>query len=66
MEHDQGPNALTSRRDVLRIAGLGAMVLGLGVSDAGSREASASSDSAQSASGGARGTGPYIPTTVAV
>jgi len=59
MEHDQGPNALTSRRDVLRIAGLGAMAVGLGVSDAGSREASASSDSAQSASGGARGTGPY-------
>ena len=59
MEHDQRPNALTSRRDVLRIAGLGAMALGLGVSDAGSREASAASDSAQPASGGARGTGPY-------
>jgi Sulfatase len=59
MEHDQGPNALASRRDFLRIAGLGTMALGLGVSDAGSREASAASDSAQSASGGARGTGPY-------
>jgi arylsulfatase A-like enzyme len=55
----QGPNALISRRDVLRIAGLGAMALGVGVSDAGSREASAASDSAQPARGGARGTGPY-------
>ena len=59
MEHDQGPNARTSRRDFLRMASLGAMALGLGVSDAGSREASASSDAALSASGGARGTGPY-------
>jgi hypothetical protein len=58
MAHDQGPNALTSRRDVLRIAGVGAMAVGLGVRDAGSREASASSASAQSASGRARGTGP--------
>jgi arylsulfatase len=56
MEHDdQGPNALISRRDVLRIAGLGAMASGLGVSGAGSRVASA----AQSASGRARGRGPY-------
>ena len=29
MEHDQGPNALTSRRDFLRIAGLGAMAWAL-------------------------------------
>jgi hypothetical protein len=55
----QGPNALISRRDVLRIAGLGAMALGVGVSDAGSSEASAASDSAQPARGGARGTSPY-------
>jgi len=59
MENDQGQKAPTSRRDFLRIAGLGAMALGVGVSDAGSREASAASSSAQPASGGARGTGPY-------
>ena len=59
MGHDQGPNARTSRRDFLRIAGLGAMGLGLGVSSAGGSEAPAPSDSARSASGGVRGTGPY-------
>ena len=59
MEHDQRRGALASRRDFLRIAGLGAMTLGLGVSKAGRSETSASSDSAQPASGGTRSTGPY-------
>ena len=48
---DQGPNALTSRRDFLRIAGLGAMAMGLDVSDAGGSEASAARDSAKSGGG---------------
>ena len=59
MDHDQRPNALTSRRDFLRVAGLGAMTLGLGTSVAGSSEAFASGEPGQSASGKARGTGPF-------
>ena len=59
MEHDEGPKALASRRDFLRIAGSGAMALGLGVSAAPSTEASASRDSAPSASGEALRPGPY-------
>jgi arylsulfatase len=59
MDHDQGPNALTSRRDFLRVAGLGAMTLGLGTSVAGSSVAFASGEPGQSASGKARGTGPF-------
>ena len=59
MERDQDPNVSTSRRDFLRIAGLGAMTLGLVVRDAGGREGFVSSDPAQSPSGGTRATGPY-------
>jgi arylsulfatase len=59
MEHNQRQKAPNSRRDFLPNAGLGAMALGLGVSDVGSSEVFASSDSAQRASGGARATGPY-------
>lgn len=58
MEHDHGPNG-TSRRDFLRIAGLGAVALGVGAGSTVSGEASASSNSAQPAGDGARGTGPY-------
>ena len=56
MSHDERPDAPNSRRDFLRIAGMGAMALGLGASAAGSSEAS---DSVQSASAGTGGTGPY-------
>jgi len=56
MEHDERLDAPNSRRDFLRIAGMGAMAVGLGASAAGSSEAG---DSVQSASAGAAGTGPY-------
>jgi arylsulfatase len=59
MDHDQDPNAVSSRRDFLRIAGLGAMTLGLGTSVAGGGEAFASGEPGHSASGKARGTGPF-------
>jgi arylsulfatase A-like enzyme len=61
MEHDQRPKAVTSRRDFLRVAGLGAMTLGVGIgtSVAGSSEAFASGEPGQSASGKARGKGPF-------
>ncbi|VVN01554.1 hypothetical protein PS662_03371 [Pseudomonas fluorescens] len=58
MEHDQEPGVL-SRRDVLRITGLGAVAVGLGVSRAGSSEASTLSAPAPSVSDGVRAAGPY-------
>jgi arylsulfatase A-like enzyme len=59
MDNDQGPNALISRRDFLRVAGSGAMALGLGTSLAVKSEAAASKDPARSASSAMRRTGPY-------
>jgi arylsulfatase A-like enzyme len=59
MEYDHRPDISISRRDFLRITGLGVTALGLGVSDRATSEAFASGDSAGSASGGARGGGPY-------
>jgi arylsulfatase len=56
MEHDDRPDAPNSRRDFLRVAGMGAMAAGLGASAAGNSEASGS---VQSASAGAAATGPY-------
>ncbi|HSF66089.1 MAG TPA: sulfatase-like hydrolase/transferase [Nitrospiraceae bacterium] len=59
MKYDQRPDTSISRRDLLRIAGMGAIAVGLGVSDVGSSESTVSSDSPESAGGGARRMGPY-------
>jgi arylsulfatase A-like enzyme len=59
MARDERSNASDSRRDFLRIAGMGAMALGLGASNAGRSATAASSDSARRPGGGARGTGPH-------
>jgi arylsulfatase len=56
MQHDEGP---TSRRDFLRIAGSGAMALGLGVTAAASTGVSASNHSAPRASDETTRRGPY-------
>src|SRR5512139_1194047 len=59
MEHDDRLNVSVSRRDFMRIAGLGTIALGLGARDAESSDISASPALAQSAPGGAHGKVPY-------
>jgi arylsulfatase A-like enzyme len=59
VEHDQAPNDTTSRRDFLRVAGLGAMALGPGAGGAASSDAARSGASAQSAAGKAGSAGPF-------
>ena len=59
MKDDQPSDLAISRRGFLLATGLGVTALGLGVSNAASSEASASTDATQSSGNGARGTGPY-------
>jgi len=59
MKHDDRINASISRRDFMRIAGLGTIALGLGAREAESSDISASPASIQSAPGGAHGKAPY-------
>jgi len=59
MPYDEAQNALTSRRDFLRIAGSGALALGLDVSAGKSAEASVPKHPAPTANTGTRGRGPY-------
>jgi arylsulfatase A-like enzyme len=49
----------SDRRDFLRLAGMGATALGLGVRHAAARAAPASSDSSRAGGAAARGAGPY-------
>jgi arylsulfatase A-like enzyme len=56
MQHDEGQDNPTTRRDFLRIAGSGAAALGLGAAGIG---ASASSLAAEPAGGGTNRQGPY-------
>lgn len=59
MEHDQWLKSSVSRRNFLRITGLGVAALGLGISESAASKAFASGDPAGSVSGEARGSGPY-------
>jgi arylsulfatase A-like enzyme len=59
VKEDQQSDLAISRRGFLLATGLGVTALGLGVSNAVSSEALASTDSTQSSGDGARGTGPY-------
>jgi len=56
---DERPNATSSRRDFLRISGMGAMALGVGAGSAGIGTASASSASTPSTGNGTCANGPY-------
>jgi arylsulfatase len=58
MDEDQGPSDTTSRRDLLRMAGLGAVTWGLGAG-AGGAAAATASPPAHSGAARARATGPY-------
>ena len=55
MSQDQEPNGITSRRDFLRVAGMGALALGGGAGAA----AAAASEPARPAAGAAGAAGPY-------
>ena len=57
MDDDRPFQTPTSRRDILRIAGLGAVALGIGAGDA--RRLEAAAEPAPVAGGGARGGAPY-------
>src|SRR5512139_295881 len=59
MKHDDRLNVSVSRRDFMRIAGLGTIALGLGARDAESSDISASPASAQSPPDGVHGKAPY-------
>ncbi len=59
MPCDDAQNALTSRRDFLRVAGSGALALGLDVTAGASADASVSKRPASPANAGTRGRGPY-------
>ncbi|WP_054032249.1 sulfatase-like hydrolase/transferase [Desulfatitalea tepidiphila] len=59
MEHDNLPASSISRRDFLRLTGLGVTALGLGASDALAGQAFASGNVTSPASDGLGGTGPY-------
>jgi len=59
MKHEDRLNASISRRDFMRIAGLGTIALGLGAREAESSDISASPASVQSAPGGTHGKAPY-------
>jgi len=59
MKYDQRQNASISRRDFLRIAGLGSMAMGLGTNVIATSDASAAPPSAQSARGETNRTGQY-------
>ena len=59
MPHNDEQNDTTSRRDFLRIAGSGAMALGLGVTAGTSTKVSANDHSAQHAAGGITTQGSY-------
>jgi len=59
MNDDEHSDLGISRRGFLLATGLGVTALGLGVSNAVSSDASASTDSTQSSGDGARRTGPY-------
>lgn len=59
MASDQDPNALISRRDFLRVAGSGAMALGLGAGVPLTSGAAPSKGRDRAASGAVSGTGPY-------
>ncbi len=59
MPHDDAHNAPTSRRDFLRIAGSGALALGLDVTTGAGADAAASKRPASPANSGTRGREPY-------
>src|SRR5262245_31345558 len=56
---DERPSATSSRRDFLRISGIGAMALGVGAGNTGIGHASASNASAPAVGSGTCANGPY-------
>jgi hypothetical protein len=59
MQHDEGEDVATSRRDFLKMAGSGAVALGLGATAAAGADRAAAGQSSSLASGGVGARRPY-------